>query len=86
VDPDFIRDLVARGVLYFKADGDGAARFSAEGCAPFDYATKSGKRTITSYWRVPDRLLDEPDELAEWARVALSAARAAKKVGSKRTN
>jgi DNA transformation protein len=27
-----------------------------------------------SYWQVPDRLLDDPDEIAAWARGALAAA------------
>src|ERR1700675_3248987 len=28
-----------------------------------------------SFWRVPERLFDEPDELVAWARAALAAAR-----------
>ena len=27
-----------------------------------------------SYWRLPDRLYDDPDELARWARQALAVA------------
>ena len=27
-----------------------------------------------AFWRVPDRLMDEPDELVDWARAALGAA------------
>jgi TfoX/Sxy family transcriptional regulator of competence genes len=34
--------------------------------------TKNGKRTLTSYWRLPDRLYDDADELAQWARQALA--------------
>lgn len=75
--------LVTRDQLYFKADPDATERFLREGCAPFSYAVKTGERTITSYWRVPDRLYDDPAELAEWARAALSAARA-KQGGRKR--
>jgi DNA transformation protein len=30
--------------------------------------------TVASYWQLPERLLDDPDELAQWARVALAAA------------
>ena len=67
--------LVARDVLYQKADIDETARFSAEGCGPFQYDSKTGKRTITSFWRVPDRLYDDAGELAEWARRALAVAR-----------
>jgi DNA transformation protein len=27
-----------------------------------------------SFWRVPERLFDEPDELIDWAKAALAAA------------
>ena len=70
--------LVAREVLYLKADSVLSERFSAEGCGPFEYATKSGKRALTSYWRLPDRLYDEPGELAGWARRSLSLAQRAR--------
>ena len=30
---------------------------------------------MTSYWRLPERLYDAPDELAQWARQALAVAR-----------
>ena len=68
--------LVARDVLYLKTSPDETTHFSAEGCGPFQYESKSGKRTITSFWRVPDRLYDDSGELAAWARRALAAARA----------
>jgi DNA transformation protein len=38
-----------------------------------------------SYWRAPDRLYDDPDELARWARDALAAAhRSARPKGRRR--
>lgn len=67
--------LVADDVLYLKADDDTRASFEAERCAPFSYATTGGRNTIMSYWRTPERLFDEPDELVAWARRALGAAR-----------
>jgi DNA transformation protein len=71
--------LVSRGVIYLKADDETATAFQREGMGPFTYATKGGKRSILSYWRLPDRLYDDPDELAAWARTALAIARRAKK-------
>ena len=72
--------LVADDVLYFKADEQGAEAFKAEGLEPFSYPTKTGTRTLTTYWRAPERLLDDPDEMALWCRraydVALRAAKA----------
>ena len=68
--------LEARGELYLKADERTREAFEREGCEPFSFDQK-GRRVATSYWRVPTRLLDEPDELAEWARAALNAAQRA---------
>lgn len=67
--------LILDDQIWLKTDPDGVGRFEAEGSRPFDYATKQGRRVITSYWRAPDRLLDEPDDLVEWARMALAVAR-----------
>jgi DNA transformation protein len=67
--------LVAGEAIYLKADPDGTEAFERERCGPFTYATKDGSRQITSYWQMPDRLYDDPDELAEWARRALAVAR-----------
>src|SRR4051812_7887891 len=67
--------LVVDGVVYLKADDSFAPLFEREGQTPFSYRTRDGKRTLKSYWRMPERLYDEPDELAEWARLALAAAR-----------
>jgi len=67
--------LVHDGVIYLKADQHNAAAFAREDLAPFTYKTKNGKRGVMSYRRMPDRLYDDPDELAVWARDALAAAR-----------
>jgi DNA transformation protein len=67
--------LVSSGQIYLKADATTVTCFECERCEPFEYATKNGKRTLTSYWRLPDRLYDDADELAQWARQALAAAR-----------
>jgi len=73
--------LVVDGVIYLKADDSFVPLFEREGQAPFSYKTRDGRRTLNSYWRMPERLYDEPDELAEWARLALAAARRASKRG-----
>ena len=73
--------LVVDGVIYLKADDSFVPLFEREGQTPFSYKTRDGRRTLNSYWRMPERLYDEPDELAEWARLALAAARRASKRG-----
>ena len=81
--------LVADGVIYLKADERNAPAFERENLPPFTYETKDGKRGVMSYRRMPERLYDDPDELATWARAALAAAqrtgvRAVKKGASKK--
>jgi DNA transformation protein len=67
--------LVSDGVIYLKADEQNAPVFEREKLEPFTYSTKGGRRGVMSYRRMPDRLYDDPDELAAWAREALAAAR-----------
>jgi DNA transformation protein len=70
--------LVVREVIYLKADDGNAGDFEAEGCAPFTY-TRGGKtgqprQHALPYWRLPERLYDDPEELAAWAARAFAAA------------
>lgn len=74
---DLIFALVVDGELFLKADAQTSADFRAEGCAPFAYGTKKGRIAVMSYWRAPERLLDDPDEMAHWARRALVVAQTA---------
>jgi DNA transformation protein len=69
--------LVVGGVIYLKADEVVVADFEREGSGPFTYATKHGRRTLTSYWRLPERLYDDAEELAVWAQRSLEVARRA---------
>ncbi len=69
--------LVADGVIYLKADGRTEAAFIVEGLQPFSYEARNGKRAVMSYRRMPDRLYDDPEELAQWAKAAFAAARRA---------
>jgi len=70
--------LILRDVLYLKADEQTVPRFAAEGGEQFGYTRKGRRRTALPYWRMPDRLYDDPAELAHWAGAALAAARARK--------
>ena len=67
--------LVIDDVIYLKADELLVPEFEREGTSPFAYATRDGKRTVMSYWRLPERLYDDNDELARWAHRSLEAAR-----------
>ena len=67
--------LAARGVIYLKADEQTFPVFDRENCGPFTYQRNSETREIASFRRIPERLYDDPDELAQWAAQALEAAR-----------
>jgi DNA transformation protein len=67
--------LVAGGVIYLKAGDSNVAMFEREGLPPFTYERRKDERAVMSYRRMPDRLYDDPEELAAWARAALTAAR-----------
>lgn len=69
--------LFLRGEFYFKTDETTIPQYQAEGCRPFSYVQPtSGKAvTVNSFWRLPERLYDDQDELADWARAALAVAR-----------
>jgi DNA transformation protein len=78
--------LALRGGLYFRADEHSIPRFEAEGAKPFQYQTRAKTVTVGSYWQLPERLYDDPEELTGWARAALAAAqRAALRKPPKRT-
>jgi DNA transformation protein len=72
---DVMFAIFSRDCVYLKADETTAAAFKQEGCGPFTYPTKEGERSLGSYWRIPDRLYDDPEELARWPTAALAIAR-----------
>jgi DNA transformation protein and related proteins len=66
--------LVLRGAVYLRADENSTPRFESEGSQCFQYEMRGKLRMIASYWQLPERLYDDPDEVTEWARVAHAAA------------
>jgi len=67
--------MIADNTLYFRVDDENRATFKeAESFPPLNYE-KKGETIDLSFWRAPERLFDEPDELVAWARAALAAAR-----------
>jgi DNA transformation protein and related proteins len=71
----FMLGMVRDNTLYFRVDEDNRAAFKeAESFPPLNYDKKGGTIDL-SFWRAPERLFDEPNELVTWARAALAAAR-----------
>jgi DNA transformation protein len=67
--------MVTDNMLYLRVDDHNRADFEeAEAVPPLSYE-KKGSTVDLSFWRAPERLFDEPDELVRWARIALEAAR-----------
>jgi len=66
-------------VIYLKAGEGNAPDFERENLGPFTYLRRGEPASLSSYRRMPDRLYDDPDELAAWARAALAAARKPRK-------
>jgi DNA transformation protein and related proteins len=66
------------GTLYLRVDETSIPDFEREGSRPFVYtrAKSPGRvgRASLSYWRLPERLYDDPDELAVWAARARAIA------------
>src|SRR5258708_18320514 len=69
--------MALRAGLYFRADDQTIPQFEAEGSRPFQYQTRARTVTVSSYWQLPARLFDDPEELTGWARAALAAAQRA---------
>jgi len=71
----FMLGMVRENTLYFRVDDDNRVAFKeAASFPPLNYEKKGGTIDL-SFWRAPERLFDEPDELVTWARAALAAAR-----------
>ena len=62
------------GAIFMRVDEASIPDFEREGSKPFVYprAKTPGRvgRASRSFWRLPERLYDDPDELAVWARRA----------------
>ncbi len=60
--------------LYFKTDEAGREAYRQRGSGPFTYEGGA----LHSLWEVPADVLEDADELAQWATRAVAAARAAR--------
>ena len=67
--------MVTEDTLYVRVDDHNQATFAeAASTPPLNYVAAKGRVIDLAFWRVPDRLFDEPEELLAWARAALGAA------------
>lgn len=70
--------LVADEIIYLKTAERDRKAYEEEGSKPFSFHLKSraNEVVLTSYYSLPERLYDEPEELAAWARRAYDVAAA----------
>lgn len=74
--------LESDGELFLKADDLTIPKLAAENSEPFVYKAK-GREVALSYWKLPERLYDEPDDFAGFAREAFGAAQRAARMKPK---
>ena len=75
---DHFFGILDEGRLFFKTDAQSQTDCTARGMGPFTYESK-GKVMTMAYHEVPPDVLEQPQELAEWARKAIGIAASAKK-------
>ena len=75
--------LIANDVLYFRTDEGNVGEYEAAGCSPFQpFEHKPFKMP---YYEAPPDIMEDADELSDWARRAWEAARRnQKKKGGKK--
>jgi DNA transformation protein len=66
--------LNIREVTYFKVDEQNRAAYENAGSIPFRYQRGQKTHALKSYMSVPDEVMDDPEEILEWARRAADAA------------
>lgn len=65
--------IIDDDVLYFNADDASRKRYEAAGSRPF-CPDASRPDQAMGYWQVPGEVLEDPDELAAWARESAGVA------------
>jgi DNA transformation protein len=66
--------MVTGDTLYLRVDDHNRATFAEAASTPPLSYEKQGRTIDLSFWRAPERLLDEPDELVGGGRAALAGA------------
>jgi DNA transformation protein len=75
--------LVYEDRLYLKTDPLTRDNFGRAGGKPFTYERR-GRQVEMSFWMPPESALDHSESMFPWARLALAAARRAKRSGHDR--
>ena len=81
---DLMIGMIFDDIVYFKTDAQTVKAFQAAKTKPFSFY-KGKELIVTTWFAIPDRLYDDPEELAVWARDAhrIAASPTAKKKARK---
>lgn len=61
--------------LCMRVDEITRVQYEAVGAAPFTYTARGKIVTVNAWWRLPDEMVDDPDDIARFARLSLEVAR-----------
>jgi DNA transformation protein len=70
--------ILDEGRLFFKTDAQSQADYTARGMSPIAYESK-GRVVTMNFYEVPPDMLEQRQELADWARNAIGIAAGSKK-------
>jgi DNA transformation protein and related proteins len=76
--------MALRSGMIMRVDEQTVHRYDAEGAPPFQYQTRKRTVVVRAFRVMPERLYDDPEELAMWSREAVGAARRAKRKPARR--
>lgn len=72
--------FIIGGVIYFRVNEQSRPDYETLGSSPFKYAGHKKQVTVGSYYRVPDEIIDDMDEVRAWAAKAHKVAASARSV------
>ena len=64
---DLIFAFIANDELFFKVDDTNRCYYENAGSEPFTYR-KNDKEYQMSYWKIPEEVLEDSDELRKWMK------------------
>ena len=72
---DIMIGMIFDEIIYLTTDDETRTAFVAEKCRPFTFRKgRTGEIVATHWYAMPERLYDDPEELARWARQAYAVA------------
>ena len=75
--------LITGDVIYLKVDDVDEKEYKDRGSKPFVYTGHTGKEVALSFWKLPDEIMDDSQEIVSWISRAYEAALRSKKKSSK---